>query len=69
MPHNLDQHTTLLLPLFPPHTEIENLTMGHPAVAEAAVVAIPDARWGERPLLVVVLKAVRHWYPHVPAGE
>ena len=36
--------------------EIENLAMGHPAVAEAAVVAIPNAKWGERPLLVVVLK-------------
>ncbi|GFR40470.1 hypothetical protein Agub_g1033 [Astrephomene gubernaculifera] len=34
--------------------EIENLAMGHPGVAEAAVVAIPDERWGERPLLVVV---------------
>ncbi len=25
--------------------EIENLAMGHPSVAEAAVVAIPDSRW------------------------
>lgn len=31
--------------------------MGHPAVAEAAVVAVPHARWQERPLAVVVLKA------------
>jgi acyl-CoA synthetase (AMP-forming)/AMP-acid ligase II len=30
--------------------------MGHPAVAEAAVVAAPHPRWGERPLAVVVLK-------------
>ena len=37
--------------------EIENLAMGHPAVSEAAVVAVPNAKWGERPLLVVVLKA------------
>lgn len=36
--------------------EIENLAMGMPAVGEAAVVAIPNAKWGERPLLVVVLK-------------
>ncbi|GFH24069.1 uncharacterized protein HaLaN_21792 [Haematococcus lacustris] len=36
--------------------EIENLAMSHSAVAEAAVVAIPSARWGERPLLVVALK-------------
>mmetsp|Transcript_16399 Transcript_16399/g.48865 ORF Transcript_16399/g.48865 Transcript_16399/m.48865 type:complete len:344 (+) Transcript_16399:830-1861(+) len=39
--------------------EIENLAMGHPLVAEAAVIAIPSAKWDERPLLVVVLK------PHV----
>ncbi|KAL6755589.1 hypothetical protein V8C86DRAFT_2674188 [Haematococcus lacustris] len=38
--------------------EIENLAMSHSAVAEAAVVAIPSPRWGERPLLVVALKPV-----------
>jgi fatty-acyl-CoA synthase len=36
--------------------ELENHLMGHPAVAEAAVVAVPDERWGERPLATVVLK-------------
>jgi fatty-acyl-CoA synthase len=35
---------------------LENALMGHPAVAEAAVIAVPDARWSERPLAVVVLK-------------
>jgi fatty-acyl-CoA synthase len=35
---------------------LENSLMGHPAVAEAAVIAIADERWGERPLAVVVLK-------------
>src|SRR5207302_7232807 len=35
--------------------DVENLLMAHPAVAEAAVIAIPDERWGERPMAVVVL--------------
>ena len=35
--------------------DLENLLMAHDAVAEAAVIAIPDDRWGERPLAVVVL--------------
>jgi fatty-acyl-CoA synthase len=34
---------------------LENALMGHPAVAEAAVIAIPDEKWSERPLAVVVL--------------
>jgi fatty-acyl-CoA synthase len=36
--------------------ELENNLMAHPEVAEAAVVAVPDDRWGERPLATVVLK-------------
>jgi fatty-acyl-CoA synthase len=36
--------------------DLENLLMAHPAVAEAAVIAIPDDRWGERPLAVVVAR-------------
>jgi fatty-acyl-CoA synthase len=36
--------------------DMENLLMGHPAVAEAAVIAIPDDQWGERPMAVVVLR-------------
>lgn len=36
--------------------DLENALMAHPAVAEAAVVAIPDERWSERPLACVVLK-------------
>ena len=35
--------------------DVENLLMAHPCVAEAAVIAVPDDRWGERPLAVVVL--------------
>jgi fatty-acyl-CoA synthase len=36
--------------------DLENLLMAHDAVAEAAVIAIPDDRWGERPLAVVVVR-------------
>jgi fatty-acyl-CoA synthase len=35
---------------------LENSLMAHEAVAEAAVIAVPNERWGERPLGVVVLK-------------
>ncbi|MCB5912326.1 long-chain fatty acid--CoA ligase [Streptomyces pinistramenti] len=35
--------------------ELENHLMAHPGVAEAAVVAVPDDKWGERPLATVVL--------------
>jgi fatty-acyl-CoA synthase len=36
--------------------DLENHLMAHPAVAEAAVIAMPDDRWGERPMAVVVLR-------------
>jgi fatty-acyl-CoA synthase len=39
--------------------DLENALMAHPAVAEAAVIAIPDAKWSERPLACVVLKPGR----------
>jgi fatty-acyl-CoA synthase len=35
--------------------ELENQLMAHPEVTEAAVVAVPDEKWGERPLATVVL--------------
>ncbi len=51
--------------------ELEDLIFKHPAVAEAAVIGIPDSRWGERPVALVVLKrnyaepideaAIRNW--------
>ncbi|MER6445900.1 long-chain fatty acid--CoA ligase [Streptomyces venezuelae] len=36
--------------------DLENALMAHPDVAEAAVVAVPDEKWGERPLATVVLR-------------
>lgn len=38
---------------------LENTLMCHPAVAEAAVIAVADARWGERPLACVVVRRGR----------
>jgi fatty-acyl-CoA synthase len=37
--------------------ELENHLLAHPSVVEAVVVAVPDDRWQERPLAVVVLKS------------
>jgi len=37
--------------------DLENAAMGHPGVAEAAVIGIAHPKWQERPLLVVVRKA------------
>ena len=36
--------------------ELENLISQHEAVSEAAAIGIPDEKWGERPLLIVVLR-------------
>jgi fatty-acyl-CoA synthase len=36
--------------------DLENAIMGHPAVAEAAVIAVAHPKWAERPLACVVLK-------------
>jgi fatty-acyl-CoA synthase len=36
--------------------EIENLAVGHPKVAEAAVIGVAHPKWDERPLLIVVAK-------------
>ena len=33
--------------------DLENAAIAHDDVAEAAVIAVPDPRWGERPLLIV----------------
>jgi fatty-acyl-CoA synthase len=36
--------------------DLENLAVGHPKVAEAAVIGVHHPKWDERPLLVIVLK-------------
>ncbi len=37
--------------------ELENIAVGHPDVAEAAVIGVSHPKWDERPLLIVVAKA------------
>jgi fatty-acyl-CoA synthase len=36
--------------------ELENALMAHPEVMEAAVIGVPDEKWGERPLAAVVVR-------------
>jgi fatty-acyl-CoA synthase len=36
--------------------DLENLAVGHPQVAEAAVIGVHHPKWDERPLLIVQLK-------------
>ncbi|WP_321891711.1 fatty acid--CoA ligase [Burkholderia cenocepacia] len=43
--------------------EIEDLISRHPAVSEVAVICVKDAKWGERPLPLIVLK------PHASADQ
>jgi acyl-CoA synthetase (AMP-forming)/AMP-acid ligase II len=43
---------------------IENIAVAHPDVAEAAAIAVPDERWGERPLLIVVARPGHVADPH-----
>jgi len=37
--------------------EVENALMGHPAIADVAVIGVPDEKWGEVPKALVVRKA------------
>ncbi len=36
--------------------DLENIAVGHPDVAEAAVIGIAHPKWDERPLLIIVAK-------------
>ncbi|NIH87001.1 long-chain fatty acid--CoA ligase [Amycolatopsis granulosa] len=45
--------------------DLENTVMSHPAVAEAAVIGVPDEKWDERPLVAVVVREGHQ----VTAGE
>jgi fatty-acyl-CoA synthase len=36
--------------------DLENVIMAHPAVLEAAVIGVPDAKWDERPLACIVIR-------------
>ena len=36
--------------------DLENLMSQHEAVAESAAIGVPDPKWGERPMMIVVLK-------------
>ena len=42
---------------------LENALMGHPAVAEAAVIPATHPKWAERPLAIVVLKKSKNATP------
>ena len=39
--------------------ELENLAVGHPDVAEAAVIGVAHPKWDERPLLIIIRKPDR----------
>lgn len=39
--------------------ELENLAVGHPDVAEAAVIGVAHPKWDERPLLIIVMREGR----------
>ena len=42
--------------------DIENIVMGHPKVANCAVIAVSHPKWEERPLLVVVSNGKKSCY-------
>ena len=53
--------------------DLENLAVGHPKVAEAAVIGVQHPKWDERPLLIIVLKkdqtATQGGHPRLHGGQ
>ncbi|MEZ0606793.1 class I adenylate-forming enzyme family protein [Paraburkholderia sp. IW21] len=49
-------------------SDIEEVFMQHPAVAEAAAIGIPHAKWGETPIVLVILRQ-GHWIDAVELKE
>jgi len=39
--------------------DLENIAVGHPAIAEAAVIGIAHPKWDERPIVVAIKKEVQ----------
>ena len=48
---------------------LENIAVGHPDVAEAAAIATPDEKWGERPLVIVVPRVGHSPSPERTSGN
>ena len=53
--------------------ELENALMAHPDVLEAAVIGVPDDKWGERPFAAVVVRdgadiSAEHLRDHLSAS-
>jgi fatty-acyl-CoA synthase len=48
--------------------DIENMAVGHPDVAEAAVIGVQHPKWDERPLLVIVSANLARIQPRIASA-